>query len=59
MENKNTDVIFEIRFYDPSPQEKKVHTFRAQSVTFPNTEVVEFFDVDDRVWRAKSVRHLC
>ncbi len=58
MENKNKDGIeFEIRFYDP--QLKVVHKFKAESVSFPNVEVVEFYDVEDRVWRAKSVRHLC
>lgn len=58
MENKNKlEDEFEIRFYDP--QAKTVYKFRADSVTFPNVEVVEFYDLEDRVWRAKSVRHLC
>ncbi len=44
-------------FYDP--EAKKTVKFNAIDISYPNTEVIEFYDLDDEVIKVKSVKHLC
>lgn len=57
MEKETTETKAVLGFYDP--QRKETVRFIATGISYPNSEVIEFYDVENDVIRVKSVKHLC
>lgn len=56
-EDKQQEVT-EIGFYIPKPTDKVVY-YQANQVSCLSDEVIEFYDLSEKVWRVKSTKHLC